>query len=111
MRVSSIFLFVIHYVYFTRFCAYHPNVFGRTCLELADICRQVGLPSGVLNVVTGLGSEVGAPLSSHPHVDKVWLFICFIVFENLLFLVTHAILLILDFHLNVEIKFQFLLIR
>ncbi|XP_024181315.1 betaine aldehyde dehydrogenase 1, chloroplastic isoform X2 [Rosa chinensis] len=42
-----------------------------TCLELADICRQVGLPSGVLNVVTGLGSEVGAPLSSHPHVDKI----------------------------------------
>ncbi|CAE6207258.1 unnamed protein product [Arabidopsis arenosa] len=29
-----------------------------TCLELADICREVGLPPGVLNVLTGLGSKV-----------------------------------------------------
>ncbi|XP_034207440.1 betaine aldehyde dehydrogenase 1, chloroplastic-like isoform X3 [Prunus dulcis] len=42
-----------------------------TCLELAEICRQVDLPSGVLNVVTGLGSAAGAPLSSHRHVDKI----------------------------------------
>ncbi|PQM32858.1 betaine aldehyde dehydrogenase 1 chloroplastic isoform X2 [Prunus yedoensis var. nudiflora] len=42
-----------------------------TCLELAEICRQVALPSGVLNVVTGLGSVAGAPMSSHPHVDKI----------------------------------------
>lgn len=42
-----------------------------TCLELADVCKEVGLPSGVLNIVTGLGSEAGAPLSSHPGVDKV----------------------------------------
>ncbi|KAE8769341.1 betaine aldehyde dehydrogenase [Hordeum vulgare] len=42
-----------------------------TCLELGDVCKEVGLPSGVLNIVTGLGNEAGAPLSSHPHVDKV----------------------------------------
>ncbi|KAF0899264.1 hypothetical protein E2562_015920 [Oryza meyeriana var. granulata] len=42
-----------------------------TCLELADVCKEVGLPSGVLNIVTGLGPEAGAPLSSHPGVDKV----------------------------------------
>ncbi|KAF6143284.1 hypothetical protein GIB67_039067, partial [Kingdonia uniflora] len=42
-----------------------------TCLELADICMEVGLPSGVLNIVTGLGPEAGAPLASHPDVDKV----------------------------------------
>lgn len=42
-----------------------------TCLELADICREVGLPPGVLNVVTGLGREAGASLASHPLVDKV----------------------------------------
>ncbi|KAM0850565.1 hypothetical protein ACQ4PT_052998 [Festuca glaucescens] len=41
-----------------------------TCLELADVCKEVGLPSGVLNVVTGLGPEAGAPLSSHPDVNK-----------------------------------------
>lgn len=39
------------------------------------MCKEVGLPSGVLNIVTGLGSEAGAPLSSHPGVDKVQLFL------------------------------------
>ena len=43
----------------------------RTCLELAELCREVGLPPGVLNILTGLGTEAGAPLASHPHVDKV----------------------------------------
>ncbi|XP_031492930.1 aminoaldehyde dehydrogenase 2, peroxisomal-like [Nymphaea colorata] len=42
-----------------------------TCLELADICKEIGLPSGVLNIVTGLGPEAGAPLASHPLVDKI----------------------------------------
>lgn len=45
-------------------------------MELADICKEVGLPAGVLNILTGLGPEAGAPLASHPHVDKV-LFIFF----------------------------------
>uniref|UniRef100_A0A5B6ZGL6 Putative betaine-aldehyde dehydrogenase n=1 Tax=Davidia involucrata TaxID=16924 RepID=A0A5B6ZGL6_DAVIN len=42
-----------------------------TCLELAQVCREVGLPPGVLNILTGLGPEAGAPLASHPHVDKI----------------------------------------
>ncbi|KAA8542616.1 hypothetical protein F0562_023768 [Nyssa sinensis] len=42
-----------------------------TCLELAQVCREVGLPPGVLSVLTGLGPEAGAPLASHPHVDKI----------------------------------------
>ncbi|KAJ9140371.1 hypothetical protein P3X46_031027 [Hevea brasiliensis] len=42
-----------------------------TCLELAEVCKEVGLPPGVLNILTGLGPEAGAPLASHPHVDKV----------------------------------------
>ncbi|XP_047968489.1 aminoaldehyde dehydrogenase BADH-like [Salvia hispanica] len=37
-----------------------------TCLELAEVCRDVGLLSGVLNFLTGY-----APLVSHPDVDKV----------------------------------------
>ncbi|KAF5185431.1 Betaine aldehyde dehydrogenase, partial [Thalictrum thalictroides] len=41
-----------------------------TCLELADVCK-VGLPPGVLSILTGLGPEAGAPLASHPHVDKI----------------------------------------
>ncbi|XVE57070.1 hypothetical protein DITRI_Ditri04bG0062300 [Diplodiscus trichospermus] len=42
-----------------------------TCLELAEVCREVDLPAGVLNILTGLGPEAGAPLASHSHVDKI----------------------------------------
>lgn len=42
-----------------------------TCLELGEICREIGLPSGALNILTGLGPEAGGPLASHPHVDKI----------------------------------------
>jgi betaine-aldehyde dehydrogenase len=42
-----------------------------TALELAAIAAEVGVPAGVLNVVNGLGANVGAPLSSHPDVAKV----------------------------------------
>jgi acyl-CoA reductase-like NAD-dependent aldehyde dehydrogenase len=39
-------------------------------LELAKLCHEV-LPPGVLNVLTGLGEECGAPLAAHPAVGKV----------------------------------------
>jgi betaine-aldehyde dehydrogenase len=42
-----------------------------TCLELASIANDIGLPRGVLNVITGYGQEAGAPLASHAGVDKV----------------------------------------
>jgi betaine-aldehyde dehydrogenase len=42
-----------------------------TALELAAITDDVGLPPGVLNVVTGLGAEAGQALCDHPHVDKL----------------------------------------
>ncbi|KAG6542964.1 hypothetical protein Mapa_015656 [Marchantia paleacea] len=42
-----------------------------TCLELGAIAKEVGLPPGVLNIITGLGTAAGAPLSSHQGVDKV----------------------------------------
>lgn len=41
-----------------------------TTLELADICRDAGLPDGVFNVVAG-GTEPGKTLSSHENVDTV----------------------------------------
>ncbi|ONK56573.1 uncharacterized protein A4U43_C10F10230 [Asparagus officinalis] len=48
-----------------------PSELASTCLELAEACMEVGLPAGVLNIVTGLGPEAVAPLASHPHVDKI----------------------------------------
>jgi aldehyde dehydrogenase (NAD+) len=42
-----------------------------TCIVLAEICHEAGVPEGVVNVVTGSGSEVGNYLVEHPLVDKV----------------------------------------
>ena len=39
-------------------------------LQMAAICREF-LPDGVLNVLTGLGEECGAPLAQHPGVGKL----------------------------------------
>ena len=39
-------------------------------LEVAKICNEV-LPKGVVNVITGIGEEAGAPLAQHPGVDKL----------------------------------------
>ncbi|KOG89275.1 aldehyde dehydrogenase family protein [Streptomyces varsoviensis] len=41
-----------------------------SALFFADICRQAGLPKGVVNIITGDGST-GAELVTHPGVDKV----------------------------------------
>ena len=41
-----------------------------TALLFAEICRDVGLPKGVVNVVTGAG-ETGAALVAHPGIDKI----------------------------------------
>ena len=40
-------------------------------LELGSIADAVGLPPGVLNIVTGTGLAVGAPMTEHPGVSKV----------------------------------------
>lgn len=42
-----------------------------TALLFADILHRSGLPKGVCNVVTGLGSEIGAPLVAHSGVHHV----------------------------------------
>ncbi|MEN0108631.1 MAG: aldehyde dehydrogenase family protein, partial [Pseudomonas sp.] len=42
-----------------------------TALELAAAADRIGLPAGVLNIVTGLGADAGSPLSQHPQVDKL----------------------------------------
>src|SRR6201988_3879355 len=42
-----------------------------TALEMANWFAEVGLPPGVVNIVTGFGESAGAPLVAHPDVDKV----------------------------------------
>ena len=42
-----------------------------TALAFAEIAHKAGLPAGVLNVVTGLGSEAGAALSSHTGIQHM----------------------------------------
>ena len=41
-----------------------------TALLFADICAEIGLPAGVVNIVTGDGST-GAALVAHPDVQKI----------------------------------------
>src|SRR6266568_251580 len=41
-----------------------------TALAFAQICQEVGLPAGVVNIVTGDGST-GEALVKHPNVDKI----------------------------------------
>jgi aldehyde dehydrogenase (NAD+) len=41
-----------------------------TALLFADVCRDAGLPPGVVNIVTGDG-RTGAMIVNHPDVDKI----------------------------------------
>ena len=42
-----------------------------SALRFAEIMQEAGLPDGVINVVTGMGSTAGARLAAHPDVDKI----------------------------------------
>lgn len=42
-----------------------------TALRLADLALEAGLPAGVLNVVPGKGSTVGARIAQHPGIDML----------------------------------------
>ncbi|HTQ87130.1 MAG TPA: aldehyde dehydrogenase family protein [Candidatus Solibacter sp.] len=42
-----------------------------TALEFARWFEEVGLPAGTVSVVTGFGETAGAPLATHPLVNKV----------------------------------------
>jgi aldehyde dehydrogenase (NAD+) len=41
-----------------------------TCLRLAELAQEAGIPDGVINIVTGYG-ETGAAIVKHPGVDKI----------------------------------------
>ena len=38
---------------------------------LCEICREAGLPNGVLNVVHGTGPNVGAAITAHPMINTI----------------------------------------
>ena len=42
-----------------------------TAFLLGEICREAGLPDGVLNVVHGYGAKVGAALTAHKKVSAI----------------------------------------
>jgi betaine-aldehyde dehydrogenase len=42
-----------------------------TALLCGEICSAIGLPPGVLNIVTGYGVRAGAALVAHPRVAKI----------------------------------------
>ena len=41
-----------------------------TAIRFAELCQNIGLPAGVVNIVTGAG-QTGAALAAHPDVKKV----------------------------------------
>ncbi len=41
-----------------------------TALKFAEICRDAGLPAGVVNIVTGAGAT-GSEIVNHPDVNKI----------------------------------------
>jgi betaine-aldehyde dehydrogenase len=42
-----------------------------TILEVAGYFNEIGVPPGVINIVTGMGESAGAPLVAHPEIDKI----------------------------------------
>jgi glyceraldehyde-3-phosphate dehydrogenase (NADP+) len=48
-----------------------PTQGSISALHLAEIFRQAGLPDGVLNTVTGRGSEIGDYLITHKGIDMI----------------------------------------
>jgi len=42
-----------------------------TAFLLCEICREAGLPKGVLNVVNGTGPNVGAAITAHPKIGTI----------------------------------------
>ncbi|MDH3538303.1 MAG: aldehyde dehydrogenase [Gammaproteobacteria bacterium] len=42
-----------------------------TALRIAELAFEAGLPRGVLNVVPGMGPDVGEPMGRHPGIDMI----------------------------------------
>lgn len=42
-----------------------------TALRLAEMAHQAGIPAGVLNVLPGMGPDVGEPMGRHPGIEAL----------------------------------------
>lgn len=42
-----------------------------TCLRMAQLAQDVGIPDGVINVVPGFGPTAGSAVVKHPLIDKI----------------------------------------
>ncbi|MGY3718068.1 aldehyde dehydrogenase family protein [Sutcliffiella cohnii] len=42
-----------------------------SALKLVELIEQVGIPNGIVNIVTGYGYEAGAALASHPDLNHI----------------------------------------
>jgi aminomuconate-semialdehyde/2-hydroxymuconate-6-semialdehyde dehydrogenase len=42
-----------------------------TAFLLCELCKEAGLPNGVLNVVHGTGPSVGAAITAHPKINTI----------------------------------------
>jgi acyl-CoA reductase-like NAD-dependent aldehyde dehydrogenase len=48
-----------------------PSWDALSTLLLGEICAELGLPEGTINIVTGPGSTAGTALASHPDVNMI----------------------------------------
>ncbi|MGL3806952.1 aldehyde dehydrogenase family protein [Paeniglutamicibacter sp. R2-26] len=48
-----------------------PEVTSLSTLRFAELVAEAGIPAGVVNILTGRGSTVGAALAAHRGIDKV----------------------------------------
>jgi succinate-semialdehyde dehydrogenase/glutarate-semialdehyde dehydrogenase len=48
-----------------------PSQTPFSALALAELAQRAGIPKGVINVITGSSSEIGAELTSNPTVRKI----------------------------------------
>ncbi|WP_343562306.1 aldehyde dehydrogenase [Kiloniella sp. b19] len=42
-----------------------------TLLRIAELSVEAGIPAGVLNVLTGMGPDVGEPMGRHPNIEAL----------------------------------------
>jgi betaine-aldehyde dehydrogenase len=48
-----------------------PSINPLAALKFMEVIDKVGLPTGVVNLITGPGSSIGNMISSHPDVDLI----------------------------------------